>query len=128
MQSSDIVIFGSGTQYSSLLPSYKILGANLHSIVPPVYMIGNVGLDHDILNLTHEEIVDTTLNLLGDPLNIRSSICKYLCVKTENDLKFGKSFSDTYKGIKIVQNDNFMTSDKKTNADEILKFILEDVE
>ena len=91
-------------------------------------MIGNVGLDHDILNLTHEEIVDTTLNLLGDPLNIHSSICKYLCVKTENDLKFGKSFSDTYKGIKIVQNDNFMTSDKKTNADEILKFILEDVE
>ena len=128
LQSSDVVIFGSGTQYSSLLPSYKILGANLHSIVPPVYMIGNVGLDHDILNLTHEEIVDTTLNLLGDPLNIQSSICKYLCVKTENDLKFGKSFSDTYKGIKIVQNDNFMTSDKKTNADEILKFILEDVE
>ena len=56
-----------------------------------------------------------------------ASICKYLCVKTENDLKFGKSFSDTYKGIKIVKNDNFMTSDKKTNADEILKFILEDV-
>lgn len=128
LQSSDVVIFGSGTQYSSLLPSYKILGANIHVVVPPVYMIGNVGLDHDILNLTHEEIVDTTLNLLDDPLNIRSNIQKYLCVKTENDLKFGKSFSGTYKGIKIVKNDDFMTADKKTNADEILKFILEDVE
>ena len=128
LESSDVVIFGSGTQYSSLLPSYKILGANIGSIVPPVYMIGNVGLDHDILNLTHEDIVDCTLNLLNDPLNIHSNIQKYLCVETENDLKFGKSLSDSYKGIEIIKNDNFMTSDNKTNGDEILKFILEDVE
>ena len=86
----------------------------------------NVGLDHDILNLTHEEIIDTALNCFKDQYNLISNIDNYLCVETENDLKFGKSLSDSYKGIRIVKNDKFMTSDKKTNASEILNFILKD--
>ena len=126
IRSSDIVIFGSGTQYSSLLPTYKILGENNVTISAKSYMIGNVGLDHDILNLTHQDIIDTTLMSFKDQYNLFSNIDNYLCVETENDLKFGKSLSDSYKGIRIVKNDKFMTSDKKTNADEILKFILKD--
>ena len=126
IRSSDIVIFGSGTQYSSLLPTYKILGENNVSVSAKSYMIGNVGLDHDILNLTHQDIIDTALTCFKDQYNLISNIDNYLCVETENDLKFGKSLSDSYKGIRIVKNDKFMTSDKKTNADEILKFILKD--
>ena len=126
IRSSDIVIFGSGTQYSSLLPTYKILGENNVTISAKSYMIGNVGLDHDILNLTHQDIIDTALMCFKDQYNLISNIDNYLCVETENDLKFGKSLSDSYKGIRIVKNDKFMTSDKKTNADEILKFILKD--
>ena len=126
IRSSDIVIFGSGTQYSSLLPTYKILGENNVTISAKSYMIGNVGLDHDILNLTHQDIIDTTLMSFKDQYNLISNIDNYLCVETENDLKFGKSLSDSYKGIRIIKNDNFMTSDKKTNAGEILKFILKD--
>ena len=61
-----------------------------------------------------------------DQYNLISNIDNYLCVETENDLKFGKSLSDSYKGIRIIKNDKFMTSDKKTNAGEILKFILKD--
>ena len=125
IRSSDIVIFGSGTQYSSLLPTYKILGENNVTISAKSYMIGNVGLDHDILNLTHQDIIDTALMCFKDQYNL-ISIDNYLCVETENDLKFGKSLSDSYKGIRIVKNDKFMTSDKKTNAGEILKFILKD--
>ena len=126
IRSSDIVIFGSGTQYSSLLPTYKILGENNVTISAKSYMIGNVGLDHDILNLTHQDIIDTALMCFKDQYNLISNIDNYLCVETENDLKFGKSLSDSYKGIRIVKNDKFMTSDKKTNSDEILKFILKD--
>ena len=126
IRSSDIVIFGSGTQYSSLLPTYKILGENNVTISAKSYMIGNVGLDHDILNLTHQDIIDTALMCFKDQYNLISNIDNYLCVETENDLKFGKSLSDSYKGIRIVKNDKFMTSDKKTNAGEILKFILKD--
>ena len=126
IRSSDIVIFGSGTQFSSLLPTYKILGENNVTISAKSYMIGNVGLDHDILNLTHQDIIDTTLMSFKDQYNLFSNIDNYLCVETENDLKFGKSLSDSYKGIRIVKNDKFMTSDKKTNAGEILKFILKD--
>lgn len=126
IRNSDIVIFGSGTQYSSLLPTYKILGENNVTISAKSYMIGNVGFDHDILNLTHEEIIDTTLNCFKDQYNLISNIDNYLCVETENDLKFGKSLSDSYKGIRIVKNDKFMTSDNKTNASEILNFILKD--
>ena len=125
IRSSDIVIFGSGTQYSSLLPTYKILGENNVTISAKSYMIGNVGLDHDILNLTHQDIIDTALMCFKDQYNL-ISIDNYLCVETENDLKFGKSLSDSYKGIRIVKNDKFMTSDNKTNASEILKFILKD--
>ena len=125
IRSSDIVIFGSGTQFSSLLPTYKILGENNVTISAKSYMIGNVGLDHDILNLTHQDIIDTALMCFKDQYNL-ISIDNYLCVETENDLKFGKSLSDSYKGIRIVKNDKFMTSDKKTNAGEILKFILKD--
>ena len=126
IRSSDIVIFGSGTQFSSLLPTYKILGENNVTISAKSYMIGNVGLDHDILNLTHQDIIDIALMCFKDQYNLISNIDNYLCVETENDLKFGKSLSDSYKGIRIVKNDKFMTSDKKTNADEILKFILKD--
>ena len=126
IRSSDIVIFGSGTQFSSLLPTYKILGENNVTISTKSYMIGNVGLDHDILNLTHQDIIDTALMCFKDQYNLFSNIDNYLCVETENDLKFGKSLSDSYKGIRIVKNDNFMTSDKKTNASEILNFILKD--
>ena len=126
IRSSDIVIFGSGTQYSSLLPTYKILGENNVTISAKSYMIGNVGLDHDILNLTHQDIIDTALTCFKDQYNLISNIDNYLCVETENDLKFGKSLSDSYKGIRIVKNDKFMTSDNKTNASEILKFILKD--
>ena len=126
IRSSDIVIFGSGTQFSSLLPTYKILGENNVTISAKSYMIGNVGLDHDILNLTHQDIIDTALMCFKDQYNLISNIDNYLCVETENDLKFGKSLSDSYKGIRIVKNDKFMTSDKKTNAGEILKFILKD--
>ena len=126
IRSSDIVIFGSGTQYSSLLPTYKILGENNVTISAKSYMIGNVGLDHDILNLTHQDIIDTTLMSFKDQYNLFSNIDNYLCVETENDLKFGKSLSDSYKGIRIIKNDKFMTSDNKTNASEILKFILKD--
>ena len=126
IRSSDIVIFGSGTQYSSLLPTYKILGENNVTISAKSYMIGNVGLDHDILNLTHQDIIDTALMCFKDQYNLISNIDNYLCVETENDLKFGKSLSDSYKGIRIIKNDKFMTSDKKTNAGEILKFILKD--
>ena len=126
IRSSDIVIFGSGTQYSSLLPTYKILGENNVTISAKSYMIGNVGLDHDILNLTHQDIIDTALMCFKDQYNLISNIDNYLCVETENDLKFGKSLSDSYKGIRIVKNDKFMTSDKKTNASEILNFILKD--
>lgn len=125
INSSDIVILGSGTQFSSLLPSYKILGENDIIFNSKTYMIGNAGLDHDILNLTHEDIIDTTLKYFKDTEN-RSTIDAYLCVKTETDLKFGKSLLDSYKGIRIIKNDNFITSDKKTNASEILKFILKD--
>ena len=126
IRSSDIVIFGSGTQFSSLLPTYKILGENNVTISAKSYMIGNVGLDHDILNLTHQDIIDTALMCFKDQYNLISNIDNYLCVETENDLKFGKSLSDSYKGIRIIKNDKFMTSDNKTNASEILKFILKD--
>ena len=109
IRSSDIVIFGSGTQFSSLLPTYKILGENNVTISAKSYMIGNVGLDHDILNLTHQDIIDTALTCFKDQYNLISNIDTYLCVETENDLKFGKSLSDSYKGIRIIKNDKFMT-------------------
>ena len=127
---SDIIVFGSGTQYSSLLPSYKILGYNNFKLpnTSLKVMIGNILFDHDILNLTHEQLIDQSLELLEDPNNSLESIDLYLMPKSHLNSKFipeGISLSkcNYYKNISIIRNDSFLDKNFKSNPEIIWSYL-----
>lgn len=70
--SSNIIVFGAGTQHSSLLPSYKTQGvgeAIRKSAALMRVMLVNIEEDHDIVGMTASDLVDRTLDYLGDPEN-----------------------------------------------------------
>lgn len=72
IKNCDIIIFGPGTQFSSLLPSYKTKGigeAIKTSDAKVKLFIVNINKDHDIQSYTAEDLIDIALNYLGDKNN-----------------------------------------------------------
>ncbi len=68
----DIILFGPGTQFSSLFPSYKTLGigdviASSHARIK-VFIL-NINKDHDIQSYSAEDLIDSALSYLGDREN-----------------------------------------------------------
>jgi 2-phospho-L-lactate transferase/gluconeogenesis factor (CofD/UPF0052 family) len=69
---SDLIIYGPGTQFSSLMPSYKTLGlaqAIAGSRARAKIFVVNIHRDHDIQDFSAAELVNRALQLLGDPKN-----------------------------------------------------------
>lgn len=69
---ADAILYGPGTQYSSLLPSYRTRGlsdALRQSRARARIFIANLDQDHDIQSLDAPGLVDTALSMLGDPDN-----------------------------------------------------------
>src|ERR1700678_4154590 len=65
-----IIIYGPGTQHSSLLPSYTIAAPALRAARAPVKaFVVNLGPDHDIQGLSASDLVDRALTWAGDPDN-----------------------------------------------------------
>jgi 2-phospho-L-lactate transferase/gluconeogenesis factor (CofD/UPF0052 family) len=59
---ADIILFGPGTQHSSLLPSYRIADEALRAAGAPVRaLVMNLDEDHDIAGLSASDIVDRVL-------------------------------------------------------------------
>lgn len=60
LNSADIIIFGAGTQHSSLFPSYKVLKENGYKLKEDTLkiFITNLDKDHDIENFTLQELLD----------------------------------------------------------------------
>ncbi len=56
---SDIIIYGPGTQYSSLFPSYLTLGLKeiINKSKAKKFLITNIFLDNDIVNEKVEDII-----------------------------------------------------------------------
>lgn len=78
---SDLIIYGPGTQFSSLLPSYKTRGlraalAASRARVKALFV--NLRRDHDIRGLGADDIVDQALAHLGDADNAQPSISHVL--------------------------------------------------
>ena len=81
---SDIIIYGPGTQFSSLLPSYKTTGiaqAIQASSARLKVFVTNVHRDHDIQGTTAAALVERALKLLHDPNNALKSITHVLATK-----------------------------------------------
>jgi 2-phospho-L-lactate transferase/gluconeogenesis factor (CofD/UPF0052 family) len=90
---SDIIVYGPGTQFSSLLPSYKTDGvgeAILASQARAKIFVANIHRDHDIEAFSATDIVGKALELLHDPGNTRHSITHVLY--TNRSSKPGRLF------------------------------------
>jgi 2-phospho-L-lactate transferase/gluconeogenesis factor (CofD/UPF0052 family) len=57
---SDIIIASCGTQFSSLIPTYKTIGFKeaLHNSKASKYLILNCDIDNDIINYNADELLD----------------------------------------------------------------------
>lgn len=79
---ADIIIFGPGTQHSSLFPSYRIAQKQLQQASAPIKaLIMNLDADHDIQSLTSQQVLDFALQYAGDPLNHQQTITHVLLDK-----------------------------------------------
>ena len=82
IRNSDIILYGSGTQHSSLLPSYKTIGlreAIIQSKARVKVLIVNIHEDEDIQGLSVTELVDRALYYLGDGNEGGCAITHILC-------------------------------------------------
>ena len=72
LKAADVIVFGPGTQFSSLLPSYRTLGfadaIHANRRAPRVF-VSNLDADYDIQSLTLTDLLDKSLELMGDPKN-----------------------------------------------------------
>ena len=111
----DIIIYGPGTQYSSLFPSYltRGIGTAISSSKAKIKaFVVNINKDHDIMTYTAEDLIDNALNYLGDTENNNNLITHIFYNKKSNTNKDGvklrKPFSSkhySYKNAKILLED-----------------------
>lgn len=93
LANADIIVYGPGTQHSSLLPSYQITSAALRNSKAhiKVYVL-NIDFDHDIQGLSANDLIDLALNYMGDPENKRSCITHILYNNDSYNNKSGIKF------------------------------------
>ncbi len=108
--SADIIVYGPGTQHSSLFPSYKTVGvreAIRGSRARVKAFICNLEWDHDIRGLSAADLVDSALRLLGDPENEERLVTHVLYNPTDgtrpNALPLGAPSEGRLKHVKIIQ-------------------------
>lgn len=70
IEDADVIVYGPGTQHSSLLPSYRIASEALKSAKASVKaIVVNLGTDNDIQGLDANDLVDHALKYAADPEN-----------------------------------------------------------
>src|SRR5262249_51457892 len=72
--SADIIVYGPGTQYSSLFPSYRIAADVLHDCKALKIFIMNLAPDYDIQSLAASDILDRALFYMKDPDNQKKCV------------------------------------------------------
>ena len=78
---SDVIIYGPGTQFSSLMPSYRLKGlgdAVRSSRAKLKVMVMNLKADHDIQGMDAGDIADKLFESIGDPNNYGSYVTHIL--------------------------------------------------
>ncbi len=110
LREADLIIYGPGTQYSSLYPSYRTLGlgaAIQASKARTRAFIANLDYDHEIQGLSVADLVDRALELLGDIHNRDRLITHLLCDR--QDLGDSRALRwrgpQVYKNIQVIQGD-----------------------
>ena len=109
LRNSDIIIYGPGTQFSSLLPSYRTKGlaeAIQASTGTTRIFIANLDEDQDIQGLTVSDLVDKALELMGDPDGTKGLITHVICdnkgAGRKAGIQAGAASGESYKSTKVV--------------------------
>jgi 2-phospho-L-lactate transferase/gluconeogenesis factor (CofD/UPF0052 family) len=111
---ADMLVFGPGTQHSSLLPSYRIANESIKKASAPIKaLIMNLEPDHDIQSLSARDIVDVALKNMGDHLNDHSVISHVLLNQTGALNKESLLITNIYKNCPIILGE-FSNSVKKS--------------
>lgn len=118
LRNADIIIYGPGTQFSSLLPSYRTIGlpqALQDSKAALKLFVCNIGEDHDIQGLTCTDIVDKALYMMQDVDNSKRLITHVFSnippaagengdvAKKTSYIPLGESSPDFYKNATIIR-------------------------
>lgn len=123
---ADILLFGPGTQYSSLLPSYRIAKESLKKASAAIKaLIINLEPDHDIQSLSASDIVDVALKNMGDNTNENQVITHLLLNKTGSLDKGALLTTTIYKNCSIIGGE-FSNPAKKSihNGHAVIQTIL----
>ena len=108
---ADVIIYGPGTQHSSLLPSYTITSEALKTAQAPVKaMVLNLEPDNDIQGLSANDLVDNLLRYAGDPENTHQVLTHVLFNHPSPDQSDALRFdpdcvnaSGIYKGAQVIE-------------------------
>ena len=108
LSKADIIIYGPGTQYSSLFPSYltKNLKETIENSKAKKFLITNIFLDNDIVNENVEDIIQK-FNFFFQKNSKKKSrkllVNYYLINKYDED------------DVNLLKKDNYLVYDKKKN-------------
>lgn len=95
---ADVILYGPGTQHSSLLPSYRIAAAALAGANAPVKaLVMNLDGDNDIQGLTASDIFDLALTY--------GAVVSHILIDHHGRLPLGAIAGDLRREARIVQGD-----------------------
>ena len=102
---ADIIIYGPGTQHSSLFPSYQIAGKVLQqSITALKIFIMNLEPDYDIQKLNGRDLIDRALFYLGDEQNQSHVVSHVFIDKLLSAYQHDQHLNgDRYKNIDLIK-------------------------
>ena len=101
IMNSDFIIYGPGTQHSSLYPSYMICNQYIKKSKAKKIMILNLESDKDLINFKSTEIISKALFYLRDPHNSFKVIDKVIVDKSSKFNNFDRKF----KNLQIINGD-----------------------
>ena len=96
LASADIILYGPGTQHSSLLPSYRIAREALAAAPAPLKaMVMNLDHDNDIQRLTASDVADLALS--------HGAAVSHVLVDDRARLPLGQLDTATYRGAQVTR-------------------------
>jgi len=128
---ADVILFGPGTQHSSLLPSYRIAHQALQNSPALIKaLVMNLEPDHDIQLFSTKDIIDRALFYMNDPYNL-SRVMTHILIDTfcTLDNTSLQQEGTKYKNIRIIY-DTFSNHVKRKvhNGREIVRKVLHELE
>jgi 2-phospho-L-lactate transferase/gluconeogenesis factor (CofD/UPF0052 family) len=104
IREADLIVYGPGTQHSSLFPSYRIAASALRQSRAAMKVLTiNLGPDHDIQGLNARALADRALAYAGDPENDSRTVTHILIQEESRKEPSGLETMRRYKGAEIVR-------------------------